>query len=427
MMIFVFLFSFIILSAIFYLLLENSNKNFIKLKNTFFQQKDEVISKKMKQEDKKVVPLLIPREKLPDIPRLPGLLLMRCIAGSHAYGTNSKDSDIDIRGIFVPNKRYILGCTKNVEQIESKPDTVIYAIKKYMNLCKAANPNILELLFVPDDCIIETHPIFYLLHDNRDVFLSQKVRFTYSGYAYSQFKRIKTHRNWLLSPPKRQPKRSDFGLPENKTLISKEQISAFYITLAHILYDSLQLELQSAHKNILQIINSESFPGFEEIINSKGIPEKALQSVQNLTGASDNFIYALKLEQEYYSAMNKWKRYKEWEKNRNKERAKLEKEFGLDLKHVSHLVRLMLQCEELMTTGKLNVRLKNAEQIRAIRSGVWLNGERITYEIVEDFLHKTEEKINSIYKSNESPLPKNPDDYAIDKLCIQIIEQAWQY
>ena len=38
------------------------------------------------------------------------------ITGSHAYGMQTKDSDIDIMGIFVPPVEYILG-VKNVEQV----------------------------------------------------------------------------------------------------------------------------------------------------------------------------------------------------------------------------------------------------------------------------------------------------------------------
>lgn len=36
---------------------------------------------------------------------------------------------------------------------------------------------------------------------------------TFLGYAMAQLKQIKTHRSWLLNPPKSKPLREDFGLP----------------------------------------------------------------------------------------------------------------------------------------------------------------------------------------------------------------------
>lgn len=366
-----------------------------------------------------------PRDKLPPPPTVPGLVLMRCVSGSHAYGMDTPESDIDIRGVFVPERVYLLGCTKHVEQVEAKPDTVMYALQKYMALCRNANPNILELLFLPEDCILETHPIYQLLHDARNVFLSRKVRFTYSGYAVSQLKRIRTHRRWLLDPPKEPPKRGNFGLPEGESLISREQVGAFYVTLAHVLRDVAELELQLVHDRVLEILRSEAFPGWEGLIQRGGIPPEALPAVQQLTGASDNFIEVLQHEQSFYAAVNEWKRYNEWKRTRNPARAALEAKYGFDVKHASHLVRLMLQGESLMQTGTLTVRLPNAADIRRIRSGIWLDGTPVQYEVVEEFAQTAEKRMQELYESKDCPLAKVADANRIDQLCMELIERAW--
>lgn len=367
-----------------------------------------------------------PRDKLPPPPTVPGLSLMRCVSGSHAYGMDTPESDIDIRGVFVPDRVYLLGCTKHVEQVEAKPDTVMYALQKYMALCRNANPNILELLFVPDDCVLETHPIYTALHDNREVFLSRKVRFTYSGYAISQLKRIRTHRRWLLDPPQKPPVRQDFGLPEGESLISREQVGAFYVTLAHVLRDAAELVLQDLHREVLDILQSEMFPGWEGVIQRGGIPQEALPTVQKLTGASDNFIQVLQHEQSFYAAVNEWKRYNNWKRERNPVRAALEAKYGFDVKHASHLVRLMLQGETLMRTGKLLVRLPNAEDVRRIRSGIWLDGQPVRYEAVEEFAQEAEQRMQALYESPDCPLAKIADANAIDELCMKLVEQVWR-
>jgi len=55
--------------------------------------------------------------------------------GSHAYGTNVEDSDIDIRGVILDRNNNILGIKDNFEQIEDKTtDTVIYTMSKVYSL-----------------------------------------------------------------------------------------------------------------------------------------------------------------------------------------------------------------------------------------------------------------------------------------------------
>ena len=73
------------------------------------------------------------------------ILLVR--AGSHAYGTNTPTSDLDVRGIMIPPSDYYLGM-KRVEQYqeagdgtEAKPDLVVYELRKYLNLAADANPS----------------------------------------------------------------------------------------------------------------------------------------------------------------------------------------------------------------------------------------------------------------------------------------------
>lgn len=77
-----------------------------------------------------------------------GHLLNAYISGSHLYGWNSKDSDVDIRGCFILNKEEFLGLKKPLEVIEIKTednkDIVLFEIKKLIQLSLQGNCNILE-------------------------------------------------------------------------------------------------------------------------------------------------------------------------------------------------------------------------------------------------------------------------------------------
>lgn len=157
--------------------------------------------------------------------------ILLCRSGSHAYGTATPTSDLDVRGVMIPPRAYILGMLR-VEQYEERgdgsverPDLIVYELRKYLALAADANPNILELLFVDESDVILSTLAGRRLRHARQLFLSKKAKFTFSGYAMSQLKRIESHRRWLLSPPSAPPKRSDFDLPE-RTVIPADQLAA---------------------------------------------------------------------------------------------------------------------------------------------------------------------------------------------------------
>src|SRR3990172_2078508 len=153
--------------------------------------------------------------------------------GSHAYGTNTPKSDIDIRGVCIPPREYFFGFHKRFEQAESKEvDCTIYDIRKFFHLASDCNPNILEFLWIdPSDWILpeprhrDRENLWMRILRHREEFLSKKIVYTYRGYAISQLKRIQTHRRWLLNPVEHKPTREEFGLPE-RTLIPADHLAA---------------------------------------------------------------------------------------------------------------------------------------------------------------------------------------------------------
>ncbi len=126
-------------------------------------------------------------------------LLVRMLAGSHAYGTNLPSSDVDYRGLFFAPPECIRTPFFNLTEVSdtSEEDTKYYEISQFMKLYTLANPNILELLFTDRSKIELTSDPYELLRANASKLLSKKVAFTFSGYALAQLKRIKGHNKWL--------------------------------------------------------------------------------------------------------------------------------------------------------------------------------------------------------------------------------------
>jgi len=130
-------------------------------------------------------------------------------SGSHSYGLNTPESDVDIRGVFIPDKEYILGNQRIEQYGPTSDDQVYYALAKFIHLATNCNPNIIELLFVEDRDVQFINDFGRKLRENRELFLSKKAKHTFSGYAAAQLKRIQGHYKWIQNPPE-QPNRDDF-------------------------------------------------------------------------------------------------------------------------------------------------------------------------------------------------------------------------
>jgi len=296
--------------------------------------------------------------------------------GSFAYGLNIETSDEDFKGICVKPLQYYYGFLHSFEQYEhmgSKSDgidKVIYSLDKFVKLATDCNPGIIEVLNVDNSDVIHMNEFGEQLRSWRNEFLSKKARFTFSGYANAQLKRIKTHRSWLLNPPKAKPDRSDYGLFGVRE-ISKTDLGAF-----------------------------------QELENQQAI------ELQNLP---TNVVELLTKEKAYSSAKLYWDQYQNWVKTRNKERAIMEEKFGFDTKHGMHLIRLMRMCKEILEGKGVIVKRHDREELLDIRRGKW------PYEQLVEQAEKLDIECGVLYET--SKLPKEPNRNKLNDLLVDMTER----
>ena len=107
--------------------------------------------------------------------------LLLVIRGSHAYGTNIETSDTDYAGVFIQSQEDIFGFNYKEQINDDTNDTVIYEIKRFLQLLASNNPTVLELLNTPKDCIIYKDPIFDLVLENRDKFITKVCAKSFGG------------------------------------------------------------------------------------------------------------------------------------------------------------------------------------------------------------------------------------------------------
>ena len=128
---------------------------------------------------------------LSENPSLGGNIMLLGLGGSHAYGTATPNSDLDIRGIAMPSRSDLL-LQKDFEQVvDEKTDTTIYSLKKMVKLLKGSNPNILELIGLEPWQYLYLSEAGELLVKNKDLFLSQGIIKTFAGYADQQLYRLR--------------------------------------------------------------------------------------------------------------------------------------------------------------------------------------------------------------------------------------------
>jgi predicted nucleotidyltransferase len=369
------------------------------------------------------------------------------LTGSHSYGMATSSSDVDVKGYCIKPKEYFYSHHLKFEQTEEKfmpnefpykqyfslngrqrwhelksakmipdepVDCTVFDIVKFVSLATKCNPNIIELLFVNEEDILIMDKFGEKLRKNRDLFLSARARFSYTGYAFSQLKRIKTHRKWLIDPPQARPERVAYGLPMSCVIPVEQKDAANKVITKQVRL--WLLEEAEVDKTIIDHIQDDLTEMYN-FMNIKELENKTRLAAGKKLGFDDNFIHMLQTERRYKQDLNTWNQFKDWEIKRNPVRAELERKHGYDTKHGSHLVRLLIQGEDVLTKGTLTLKDKDqAELLTSIRAGAW------SYDELIEYAEERQAYLDNIYKKKTYVVPKKPNIKKIDELLIEILE-----
>lgn len=109
------------------------------------------------------------------------------LTGSRLYGLDHADSDYDWKGVYQAPLRTVLSLGGAKESYSTKePDFTIFELSKFVGMLLKANPTVLEMLWLPEYATLTEAG--QTLVDNRDLFLSNKVKTVYYGFAVGQMK-----------------------------------------------------------------------------------------------------------------------------------------------------------------------------------------------------------------------------------------------
>lgn len=341
-------------------------------------------------------------------------LIVSHMSGSHAYGMNTPTSDVDVRGVFCTGREFIttpyFNCKEQV--IPSMEDAKVTEVTRFIQMYTEANPNILEALWVDDEDILTSSEVYDLLRENAHPLLSKKVAFTYSGYALSQLKRVKGHNKWINNPcPKDPPEQVDYvSLVQN---FSDEKILPSEFTLRNY---KLGCRLIPFGNNLFGLYTTDRATSYSTHTEN-GMLNTVFDNESRVDWGAPTMIVKWNKE-EWIKDKDNHTNYWKWKRNRNPIRAALEEEHGADMKHISHLVRLLRTAEEVLKYESIQVKRPDAEELLAIRNGAWQYDDIVKWAEEKDKLIRT-----TLY--NNSSLPVKPNIKLAAQLTMDIQDMYW--
>ena len=394
-----------------------------------------------------------------------GWLAYKYIRGSQSYGLATPESDTDYGGVFILPEEYLKGLRSNyVEQVsDEKSDIVYYEIGRWMELLLKGNPNVLESLFIPEDCIIgNIHPSVQLILDNKEKFLTKECFNPLVGYAKSQIIKHKGLNKKINIPEDFQRKDildfcytfnkqgsqpiKDFleehnldqkycGLVkipnayytygvyydfaayfkfENKMDGIKEERINNWDDITVVCWDGLCQRFSTYDwSKIKERIKNKEFFHYKGIVEPDEITKSNEVRLSSIPKGEETICFMSYNRDAYVGHCIDYKEWTEWKKNRNPVRYENNKGHQFDSKNMMHSIRLMTMGIELAEGKGFNVRRtgKDREHLLAIRN------HEMSYE---DIMQEAEE-LNSIFneKVKSSTLPDSINYDFVNNLLIQ--------
>lgn len=328
------------------------------------------------------------------------LLLFECISGSKAYGLDTPKSDTDIKGVFYLPKDQFYGLNYIAQVNNETNDEVYYELGRFVELLSKNNPNILELLATPEDCILFRHPLMNYL--SIEMFLSKQCKETFAGYAHTQIKKARGYKKKVVNPVEPQRKHvldfcfvvqghSSITLKDWLKENNYEQERCGLTAIPHI-------------KGMFALFyDDEGKLNYRGVVSGREANEVSLSSVPKGEQERDYLYFNV----ESYSAYcREYREYWEWVNKRNEERYLNNKEHGkdYDAKNMMHTIRLLQVAEEIGREGRLNVKRHNREELLGIKRGVLDYNELL--EMADELSIKVETSFAKSLLPDSIDLPK---------------------
>ena len=305
-------------------------------------------------------------------------IILLGFGGSHAYGTNNENSDVDIRGVATRVKRSILTGSDFEQVVDVDTDTTVYSLDKIVKLLCSCNPNTIEMLGLKPEHYIYLTDAGKQLIENRHLFLSKRAIHSFGGYANAQLRRLENKSARLVSQSQQ----------EAHILKSIEHASVEFKTMfLEVPEDAIKLYIDKSPREDYDT----------EIFCDIALHHYPLRDYKGMMNTMGEIIKS-------YAKIG-----------RRNEKAIAHDKLG---KHMMHLVRLYLMCFDILEQGEIiTYREKEHDFLMSIRNGEFLDENRQPIEEFYKIVNEYEKKLD--YLKEHTTLP---DEVNMSKVMDLVAE-----
>jgi len=306
-------------------------------------------------------------------------LIFLTFGGSHAYGTATSSSDVDIRGCVFNSKADLIGMSKFEQIVETNTDTTIYSFNKLISLLLNTNPNTIEMLGCRPEHYIMFSPVAQEMIDNRRMFLSRKAAISFGSYANQQLRRLQ---NAVARDALTQSEKEKHILNSVKSVMNtfNDRYKSFSEGTFNVYIDkSTNTDLET---EIFVDVNLKKYP---------------LRDYRSLWVEMNEVIKA-------YGKLN--------HRNNKKDELHLNK-------HAMHLIRLYLMAIDIFEKEEIiTYRTDDLDLLLSIRNGQYMNDDgTYKYEFFE-LVNEYEKRLD--YAVDHSSLPTQPNQKHIEDFVVSV-------
>lgn len=336
-------------------------------------------------------------------------ILFKTLCGSKLYGTDNANSDTDIKGVFLPEIEDLILCKapkhfvcstgdKDHKNTSADVDECYYSLQYFLELLSKGDTNAMDMFFAVSNpnVVLFKSEIWDELILNADRLItrnlkayigyckSQCVKYSFKGNKINNFNRLYdfVHRymNDNTIPYEFKTLRNAFNFIGKKDLFKNKQDKKWKFTdidfgddcyIENSFNGESYLNISKVKLNLDEPLNAVSLK-LNNVINSYG--ERAKNAAENN---------------------------------------------GIDYKAISHAVRVVLQVEEILITGKLTFPLKQAEFIKSIK----YKTTSMTFDGIISFIEEKIKYIDDVLMPN-SVLPEKPDRKWIDEFILKCYQKS---
>ena len=292
--------------------------------------------------------------------------LVKTIFGSTLFGTNTPESDMDYKAVIVPSARDLLlnqykdventsTGGKNKKNTKEDTDLEVFTLKRFLEDAREGQTFALDMLFTPEDKILESSPEWDFIVKNRHKLIHSNVS-SFVGFAINQANEYKEKGERLKKLKKLNACLREYN-KNRKLQDCLEDLKKF---------DFVSFVEKPANKESDKLITYlVVFDKMAALNSSIKIALKTYESMAKEYGA----------------------------------RAKAAEEDGIDFKSKYHALRVAHEALELLTTGHITFPRPEAPLLLSIRNGE-LTEDEVDKLIKEKLAEvKEAEKTTSLKKS----------------------------